>query len=269
MITRRRFISALGFSALSAPSCTSAQEPRKVAQVGVARVPSIPGTWVVQPNTALASVIWRDGQNRTVNELKGAIPWYQSIKAWCGAAYRYDTDEMIIPIVGGDGDGASNEVWKVDFANRKVHRIFDPTVALIPGYQKPGLASHYTDVGGIYGPVNAVYPSARHTYNGLVHIPGTHLIWVAGGCPWGISGGSTDVFLFDTETRTWSWQNQDPLPRYDLGIPTAWDPVGERVLFLDYERLWEWKYSRPPGQRVKRLVDRGSSITVEIGRAHV
>jgi hypothetical protein len=253
-INRRTFMSAVGLGVLAAPFVASAQDTRTGPRIGPGVVLPAPGTWAALPHTALASVIWRDRQNRTVNDIKGAHEaWTSSLKQWVGAAYRYDTDEMVLPVCGGHAGGASNEVWTVDVANGLVRRDFDPTLELIPTLEVRG-PSHYVDTRGIYGPVNAVYPASRHTYNGLVHIPGTNLIWVAGGCPWAVAAGSKDVFLFDMKTKTWSLQDQDPLPHRDLGIAAAWDSIRQRILFIDYGEFWEWVPSRPAGQRARRLM---------------
>jgi hypothetical protein len=195
---------------------------------------------------------------KTVNDLKGANSAWYTLAQWSGAAYRYDTDRMIFPALGGHGGGASNEVWSVDVARSLVSRDFEPTVDIIPNFwDTPPDGVHfpspYIDTNGKYGPVNGAYPPSCHRYGGMVHIEGTDYIWVAGGPAWGGSSGSKDIFLWDMKNKKWLWMDQDPELAWDI-LTATYDPVGKRVLYVDTTGIVEWVLSRPAGQRSRRLV---------------
>ena len=167
------------------------------------------GTWAALPGTALAAVVWKDAQGRSVNELKGGDTWYTILNMWNGAAYRYDTDTMIFPALGGHSGGADNSVYSVNMRIPKASRDVDPTVDIIPSLWQiqANAFPRYVDTIGVYGPAGSAYPSAAHRYDGMVHIEGTDYIWVGGGPAWGPSTSSTDIFLWDTKNRKWMWMN--------------------------------------------------------------
>ncbi len=214
------------------------------------------GTWAALPGTALAAVVWKDAQGRSVNELKGGDAWYTILNMWNGAAYRYDTDTMVFPALGGHSGGADNSVYSVNIGIPKASRDVDPTVDIIPSlWQIPANAfPRYVDTNGEYGPAGSAYPSAAHRYDGMVHIEGTDYIWVGGGPAWGASTSTSDIFLWDTKNRTWTWMNQDSLLSYESTIAATYDPVGKRVLYMDTLGIVEWVLSRPAGQRARRLL---------------
>jgi hypothetical protein len=214
------------------------------------------GSWAALPGTALAAVVWKDALGRSVNELKGGDAWYSILNMWNGAAYRYDTDTMVFPALGGHNGGADNSVYSVNMGIPRVSRDFDPTVDIIPSlWQIPANAfPRYVDANGEYGPAGSAYPAAAHRYDGMVHIEGTDYIWVGGGPAWGASTSSSDIFLWDTKNRKWTWMDQDSLLSYESIIAATYDPVGKRVLYMDTLGIVEWVLSRPAGQRTRRLL---------------
>jgi hypothetical protein len=202
-------------------------------------------------------VIWRDAQGQTVNELKGASSaWYSILNAWNGAGYRYDTDTMIFPALGGHQDGADNSVYSVNVRTGTASRDFDATVDIIPNlWEIPAKAfPRYVDSNGEYGSPGLAYPAAAHRYDGMVHIEGTDYLWVGGGPAWGPGTATSDVFLWDTTNKKWTWMNQDPLLAYESIIAATYDPIGKRVLYMDTYGIVEWVLNRPAGQRARRIL---------------
>jgi len=200
-------------------------------------------------------VVWRDAQGRTVNDLKGGAAWYSALSAWNGAGYRYDTDTMIFPALGGHNDGADNSVYSVNIQTPGASRDFDATVDIIPmNWQIPaGAFPRYVDTQGEYGSAGLSYPSSTHRYDGMVHIEGTDYLWVGGGPAWGGSTATSDVFLWDTKNRKWMWMSQDSLLGYESITAATYDPVGKRVLYMDTYGIVEWVLTRPAGQRARRV----------------
>lgn len=266
-ISRRRLLGQLGVTAgaliplgraWSFVGCAEAQAQGDIPQ-GI----SAPA-WTALPGSALAQAVWPavppmrgPSTPTTLNALKGYDSWGSQLTQWCGAAYRYDTDEMWFLALGGHWGGGSNEVWVVNCRTGAGRRDFDPTVDLIPvsggaGGRGPFLP-RYTDDRGQYGPAGKVWPSSRHSYGGVIHIPGTDKIWLGGGVYASLGWSTTDVFLYDTASHTYDWQDHDPIPHSDPGIVTAWDPIQGRILAVDYSTLYEWKYSRPVGSRTAVL----------------
>jgi hypothetical protein len=172
--------------------------------------------------------------------LKGAsTAWYSILNAWNGAGYRYDTDTMIFPALGGHQDGADNSVYSVNVRTGTASRDFDATVDIIPNvWEIPAKASpRYVDSNGEYGSPGLAYPASTHRYDGMVHIEGTDYLWVGGGPAWGPSTATSDVFLWDTTNKKWTWMNQDPLLAYEAIIAATYDPIGKRVLYMDTMEL--------------------------------
>jgi len=243
-------------STTTTPTATTTSTPTPTPSPVTPVVLPPVGTWGTLPGTALAAVVWKDSQGRSVNELKGGDAWYTILNMWNGAAYRYDTDTMVFPALGGHSGGADNSVYSVNIGIPKASRDVDPTVDIIPSlWQIPANAfPRYVDTNGEYGPAGSAYPSAAHRYDGMVHIEGTDYIWVGGGPAWGPSTSSSDIFLWDMKNRMWMWMNQDSLLSYESIIAATYDPVGKRVLYMDTLGIVEWVLSRPAGQRARRLL---------------
>ena len=93
-------------------------------------------SWETVPNTAMQTVVWRDANGNTVNDLKGGNTWWNELGDWVGAGYRYDEEAMYVLAPGGHND-PDNAVYKIDISKQTASREAGPTPDLMSVLSAP------------------------------------------------------------------------------------------------------------------------------------
>ena len=220
-----------------------------VAAPAAAQTPTVPpGQWAVVSKNTLLDVLWRQG-GQTVTQLKGGNPnteYYFS--AWNGGAFDPTTKRLWIAAQGGDADGADNGIYAFDLTTGQWSMVTAPTPALIPTLGQTGNFPYVT-------PEGKAYPQSRHTYGGIVAIPGVGA-WIGGGVAWH-PYKNTQVDI----SRSWhatasGWEGPfDRVGSYHEGRWGAWDSIKQRVLFQDNTRLRAYDPARSAGSRISNVDD--------------
>lgn len=138
---------------------------------------------------------------------------HQILQAW-GAATWDSAAKRLIVFGGGHRDYFGNDTyaWRLD--SQSWERLREPSGGFI-----------YPD-GTCENALPDGNPVSRHTYNGVLYLPPLNAAWLYGGSrACGSGGASTDVWLLDLETRTWSEQNWTGTSPGAAIITSAYDAV--------------------------------------------
>jgi len=175
--------------------------------------PSVnPGQWVQAGLSAQAAgVQWLpDGVHDATTLFGGNNGWPILPNLFGGGVFDTDHDDYIYDAAGGHADYPGNEVYALNvntqtWSLRRVGTSLGTPSVLIPSNPALSLPNHYTDTGGVFGPVNQVYPASTHRYGQSCYLRGTGKILHIGGGTWGNSSQiSSDVYLCDPRASTLS-----------------------------------------------------------------
>jgi len=148
------------------------------------------------------------------------------IDAWGGGAVDTLRNRLIV-FGGGHSDYAGNEIYAVNLLSSTVQRITNPSPPNLSGYNIYGDTCPSALSDGA--------PNSRHSYDGVAYIHDIDRLFAFGGslaCKTG--NGDNVTWMYDFASGHWLRMNPTgTLPRWDLGIVTAYDPNSRKVFVHD------------------------------------
>lgn len=141
------------------------------------------------------------------------------VTAWSGAAYRYDTDKMILN-GGGHADYSGNDVLEFDSATG-VYTLLRSASTDFTGY---------TAAAPLRIMADGSRPSV-HSYQGLAHIGGSTMYAMGGSLASNAGTVDQSRWTFDLTTKVWDDQVIDTNTGPGLGCYLFWD-TGLSTLYL-------------------------------------
>jgi hypothetical protein len=187
--------------------------------------------WHQIPNTQLAP------HCPSKPEIQGNTGCQSVIIAWNGGVADRKRDRLII-WGGGHSDYFGNEVYALDLRRSTMERLTDPS----PVSNVNSCPEAYPDGR----------PSARHTYNGLVHVPEEDAMFSLGGSKSNCGSMSNKIWKLNLSTLKWTLMepHHGDSFRYEPGISADYDPNTHAVFFSDTEHFFRYD---PTSNTVKRL----------------
>jgi chitodextrinase len=188
-----------------------------------ATIPSTSG-WFDIPNTHVRSVCPPNnfgGSGYAFSDNCNGL-----IGAWNGGVFDTARNRFIF-WGGGHHDYLGNEIYALDMNTLALSRLTDPAVPVATGCPE-SLA------GG-------TQPNSRHTYGGIQYMPNVDKMFVFGGALATCGNASQATWLFNFSTNKWEATSPSgPLPNFDYGIVTAYDPNTGKVFVHDSSNLFAY-----------------------------
>ncbi len=181
----------------------------------------MPGEWYEVPNSNL------DRVQPTPLPPVGYGGFY-GVMSYSGGAFDTKRERLVV-WGGGHGSYSGNELYAFDVTALAWQRLTNPST---PSPLGPGLGpSVHVNSDGT--------PTSRHSYDGMVYLPGIDKLWASGGSRWGDGSGTPLTWMFDFDTLQWV-RKADLIPPdfyNELEVVSAYDPVTGHVFFSSPSRV--------------------------------
>ena len=205
---------------------------RTVTQAVTARVGELVARWSQIPNSMIDAGLPAYCKPANIPVGSGLVRVTDMItEAESGGVADPVGRRFWIPLAGGHNDWYWNLVLRLDVDSGQGWQVD------MHGTQPP------TDVDGTKG--YSVYhdgkPSARHTYAGIQYSPVQDKIWLGSGSRWRSGTSDNWAWLWDCKTKTWS--RATDMPKYFIGLHSAYDPVKDEIWFDDNERIRVYSFA--------------------------
>lgn len=173
----------------------------------------------------------------STKEIEGNTGCQAVLSAWNGGIADIKRQRLIF-WGGGHSDYFGNEVYALDLKKLALERLTDPS----PVSNVDSCPEAYTDGR----------PSARHTYNGLVYVPGQDAMFSFGGSKSSCGSMSDKIWKLDLASMQWTLMEPHRGDNflYDPGISADYDPNTQAVFFSDTEHFFRYD---PSTNSVKKL----------------